>query len=88
MTEKRTSKITKSIKRLYNVAQYESLEIAVNYEDVIEWETPQERQTKSANISKLLLKDFEDTRNQVFVELNVSEKKAYFKNALDSIKNV
>lgn len=88
MSEKRKSKITKSIKRIYNVAQYESLEISVHYEDEIEWETPQERQTKSANISTLLLKDFETTRKQVFTELNASEKKAYFKNALDSMGNV
>ena len=87
MSEKRKSKITKSIRRIYNVAQYESLEIFVNYEDEIEWESVKERQSKSESIGKLLMKDFNKTRNDVFVELSESEKKAYFKNALDSIKS-
>ena len=86
MGEKRKSKITKSIKRIYNVAQYESLEIQVHYEDEIEWETVEERQKKSKSISDLLLKDFQETRKSVFVELNECEKKAYFKNALDSMQ--
>ena len=87
MTEKRISKITKSIRRVYNVAQYESLEIFVHYEDEIEWKDLKERQAKSDSIGKLLMSDFSQTRNEVFTELNECEKKAYFKNALDSIKS-
>jgi len=88
MSEKRKSKVEKSIKRIYNVAQYESLEVVVHYEEEIEWEDVAERQKKSDNISKLLLEDFKKTRLQVFQELNESEKKAYFKNALESIGTV
>ncbi len=72
---------------MYNVAQYESLEIFVHYEDEIEWEGVKERQSKSEMIGKLLIKDFNQTRNDVFTELSECEKKAYFKNALDSMKS-
>ena len=88
MRDKRKSKISKSIKRIYNVAQYESLELVVHYEEEIEWETVAERQKKADNISKLLLNDFKKTRLDVFNELNESEKKAYFKNLLKSIGDV
>ena len=86
--EKRKSVVHKSIKRLYNVAQYESLELIVHYEEEIEWADTKERQMKSENVSKLLLNDFKKTRLEVFKELNASEKKAYFKNALQSIGDV
>ena len=36
MSDKRKSKVSKSIKRIYNVAQYESLELVVHYEEEIE----------------------------------------------------
>ena len=88
MSDKRKSKISKSIKRIYNVAQYESLELVVHYEEEIEWETVAERQKKADNISKLLLNDFKKTRLDVFNELNASEKKAYFKNLLKSMGDV
>jgi len=88
MSEKRKSKVSKSIKRIYNVAQYESLELIVHYEEEIEWETVAERQKKADNISKLLLNDFKKTRLDVFTELNASEKKAYFKNLLQSMGDV
>ena len=86
--EKRKSVVHKSIKRLYNVAQYESLELIVHYEEEVEWETLAERQKKADSISKLLLNDFKKTRLDVFNELNASEKKAYFKNLLQSMGNV
>jgi|ETNvirnome_2_130_1030620.scaffolds.fasta_scaffold19959_2 hypothetical protein len=88
MSEKRKSGISKSIKRIYNVAQYESLEVIVHYEDEIEWENVAERQKKSDAISKLLLNDFKKTTLEVFKQLNESEKKAFFKNALKSMGNV
>jgi hypothetical protein len=88
MGDKRKSRIEKSIKRIYNVAQYESLEVVVHYEEDVEWADTKERQTKSDNISKLLLNDFKKTRLEIFKELNASEKKAYFKNALASIGDV
>jgi len=88
MSEKRKSKISKSIKRIYNVAQYESLELVVHYEEEVEWSDLAERQKKSDNISKLLVNDFKKTRLDVFNELNTSEKKAYFKNALQSMGDV
>ena len=84
--EKRKSKISKSVRRIYNVAQYESLELVINYEEEIDWDTIKERQQKSKNITSLLLDDFKNTRKEVFEELNESEKKAYFKNALKSMK--
>jgi hypothetical protein len=82
---KRVSKISKAIVRKYNVAQYETLEITVHHEDEIEWTTIEERQKKCVAAGKLLVDDFEKTRMAVFQELNESEKKAYFKNALDSM---
>ena len=83
--EKRKSKVTKKIKRIYNVAQYESLELEILYEDEIEWADIKERQDKCNSITKLLISDFEKTKKDVMTELNESEKKAYFVKALKSM---
>ena len=88
MADKRKSKIKKSVKRIYNVAQYESLELVVEYEEDVEWANIEERQSKSDAVAKLLINDFKKTRLQLFKELNASEKKVYFKNALESMGNV
>jgi len=87
MSEKaRTSRIKKSIRRVYKVADFETLELIVDYEDDLAWDTPEERQEKCDGMTKLLLDDFCKTRQDVFEELSVSEKKAYFRNLLKSMK--
>ena len=85
MSEKRKTKVTKSIKRIYNVAQFESLVIEVTQEDEIEWETLEERQSKCGSMTQLLVDDFGSTRRDVMTELNASENKAYFTKALASM---
>jgi hypothetical protein len=83
--EKRKSKVMKRIKRIYNVARFESLELEIYYEDDIEWADVKERQEKCNTVTKLLISDFEKTRKDVMTELNESEKKAYFVTALKSM---
>jgi len=70
----RKSKIAKSIRRVYNVGKYESLEISVTYEEDVAWEKVQERQDKSQKISNLLLRDFELTRQAAFNNENIGNK--------------
>ena len=80
---KRTSKITKSVSRKFNVAKYENLVIHVSYEEDIEWADLKERQKKSGDVTKLLLSDFEQTKKEVFEELGLEEKTAFMENPLE-----
>jgi hypothetical protein len=75
----RISKISKRISRTFRIGEFKSLVIDVNFEEEVSWKDMKERNTKSGNITKLLLKDFQNTTNEVFEELGVGEKKATFK---------
>jgi len=79
--KKRVGRISKSIERIYNIAPYESLKITVRLEEDIEWGTLKERQKKSANWTKILTQDFNDTATGVFKDQNVSEHKVFHKNS-------
>lgn len=85
--KQRESKVSKVVKRIYNVAQFESLEIAINHEDTILWSDLEERKQKLKRMSDLVVEDFKQTRKAVMEELELSEKKAYFKNALKSMRD-
>jgi thymidylate kinase len=74
----RTSKISKRISRTFKIGDYKSLVVDINFEEDVTWKDMNERNKKSENITKLLLKDFQNTTNEVFKELGVSEKKAVF----------
>lgn len=73
----RTSKIRKSIVRKFNLGNYENMDIIVDQEHTVEWSSLTELMDKSANITKLLTRDFQDTCSLVQEELQASEKKAF-----------
>jgi len=79
--EVRVGRIRKSIERIYNVAPYESLKVVVGIDEEIEWSTLAERQKKTKNWTKLLVKDFNETVEDVFKDQDVSEHKVFHKNA-------
>jgi hypothetical protein len=80
MADVRTSKIRKSIMRKFNLGNYENMDVIVDQEHTIEWSSLQELMDKSANVTKLVTKDFKDTCSMVQEELEASEKKAFLGN--------
>lgn len=79
MTELRKSKIRKAIVRKLNTAKYETIDIIVDQEHEIEWTEGKidELMKKSANITKLVVKDYQETEGQVLSDLNLSGQKAF-----------
>jgi hypothetical protein len=73
----RTSKIRKCIVRKLNTAKYETIDIIVDHEHEVTWKNVTEFMAKSENVSKLVLKDYEDTEIQVLKELNLNGYKAF-----------
>jgi len=73
-TPLRKSRIQKTITQKFTTGvRYEMLDITVSYDEVIEWKDLAERAQKSKNIHNLLLKDFEETRDDVFEQLKTRE---------------
>lgn len=87
MAEPRVSKIQKSIRRVFNVGKYESLEVQVSFEETVDWKDLEERQKKSNNITKLLISDFEKTRQEVFDGSKLEEKKSTTKSNIKEDAN-
>jgi len=79
VVDNRSSRIKKSIERIYNIAPYESLKIVVGIEEEIQWETLKERRRKSEDWTKILTDDFNKTVQDIFKDQNVSEKKVFIK---------
>jgi len=73
---KKKSIIKKSITRKLSTAQYETLDIHVEVEEEVEWETMEERMKKSENISKILVIDFVSTLTKSLEQMNLSKKLA------------
>lgn len=71
-----TSKIKKSITRKVSTAPYESVDIFLEIEETIEWDTPAERMEKTENYTKLLIVDFMKTLDKVANTLGVNKKVA------------
>lgn len=70
----RKSRIQKTITQKFTTnVRFEMLDITVSYDEVVEWTDLKARAEKSKNINKLLLKDFEETRDEVFKQLKVRE---------------
>ena len=80
----RKSHIRKTITRKLSTAKFESLDLTVEFEEEVEWNTIQERQEKSDKITKLLLNDFKQTRNAVLDALGLTEKKASVSSTVQS----
>jgi hypothetical protein len=70
----RTSKIKKSISRKISTAQYESIDIVVEIEEVVEWETTEERMRKTDTVSKILIVDFMKTLEKTMSDLKLNKK--------------
>lgn len=77
----RKSRISKSIERIFNIAQYESLKICVHIEEEIEWSSLSERNKKSDNWTKVLIEDFNTTVKAVFDNQKIESYKAFHKDA-------
>ena len=75
-----TSKIKKSISRKLSTANYETLDIHLEIEETIEWDTPAERMEKTENYTKLLIVDFMKTLDKVASTLGVDKKVAVINN--------
>ncbi len=70
----RVSKITKTVRRTLNVAPYENVDVSVSFEEEVTWENLKERQEKSNNMTKLLLKDYNKTLRDVCQNMGVKIK--------------
>ena len=57
----RHSRVRKTIRRIYNIAQYESLEVEVSFDEDIAWSNLEERDNKTKNLTKLLICDLYET---------------------------
>ena len=79
MAEPRTSSVTIGIKRLYNTAQFENIEIKLETTENIQWESLADRANKISKITSLLDAQFTKTQTQVFDDLGVEEKRAWRK---------
>jgi hypothetical protein len=77
----RKSRISKSIERIFNIAQYESLKVCVHIDEEIEWASLSERNKKSDNWTKVLMEDFNTTVKAVFDNQKVESYKAFHKDA-------
>jgi hypothetical protein len=88
---KRKSVLTKSIRRTFNLGNFQSLEISLSTQEEVEWTDIKEREEKSSKVTKILLKDFEKTKDEVFVQLGLSEAVTVTdnlqKSKSDSLKN-
>lgn len=81
----RKSRIQKTITQKFTTnVRFEMLDITVSYDEEIEWKDLKERAQKSKNIHKLLLKDFEETRDDVFDQLKVRESVHAYKTESDN----
>ena len=72
--EMRKSRIRKTIVRKLNTAKYETLDIIVEQEHEVEWADKDidMLMKKSAGITKLVIKDYQQTESQVLSDLNLS----------------
>ncbi len=80
----RRGRIQRQIQRTLNTAKFESIVITVGFDEEIEWSTLEERDRKVKNWETVLLKDFKESHDRILDELNLSHKKAYFKNNLEN----
>ena len=83
----RKSRIRKGIQRTLSTAKYEGLVIHDEIDEEIEWTTLEEREKKIKNWTTLLIKGFKQTHDRVLNELQLCQKRAYFKNYLEEQDN-
>ena len=79
---KRQTVVTKGITRTIQTAQYFSLTIQHVAQDTIEWETPDEREKKISNLTKLAVRDFIQTHDCVLDQLKLGQMHAFHKDGV------
>lgn len=72
ISKNRKSVIRKSITRKYNTAKYETMDITVDHQHEIEWDSIDNLKKKSNNVTTLVVQDFDDTQKRVFEELRTA----------------
>ena len=68
----RKSTIRKVIMRKYNTAKYETMDITVDHQHEIEWDSIDTLRKKSDNLTTLVTQDFDETAKKVFEELKMT----------------
>jgi len=71
--------IKKAISRKLSTASYETLDISVEIQEEIEWDTIEERTKKSDRITKILLIDFNSMLIKTLEQLKLNKKLAVIK---------
>lgn len=82
----RKSVIRKVITRKYNTAKYETMDITVDHQHEIEWDSISTLRMKSNNLTSLVVQDFDDTARKVMDELKVTAYLATISSSADSAK--
>jgi len=86
--EIRKSVIKKGLRRTIKTAEYEGLVIEESIEEIVEWSTLQERNTKIDNWEKIFFEKYKDFHNKVLEQFGFDHKKAFFKNPSESTKSL
>jgi hypothetical protein len=68
----RKSVVRKSVTRKYNTAKYETMDITVDHQHEIEWDSIENFRKKSNNITILVANDFEQTAAKVMEEFKLT----------------
>jgi len=68
------TKVRKRIGRTIQPQSFESLQVSVEYEDVIEWDTIEKRQKKLDDHLQLVIYDFQRSFERICKELKLQEK--------------
>lgn len=75
----RETEVNLGIRRVYNIGSYESLEVKVETTDKITWNTIEEREKKTENLTKILVKKFVNSKDIVFKGVKADEKHGTYK---------
>jgi hypothetical protein len=78
-SESHISNISIGLKRLYDIAQYENLEIRLHLDEQINWSSLEDREAQLAALVSRITDDFATTQVQVMSELGVEEKRAWMR---------
>jgi len=81
MEKKHTSLIRKKIGRKIQTKKFESLEIYVDIEEQIGWDSISERDEKTKKVTQILIKDFRNTMVDVVKELKLHRNTATIENS-------
>jgi len=82
----RTSRIKMGIQRTLNTAKFESIVIHYEIDEEITWADTETRERKVHNWETVLLSEYKHCHDRILEELDLSHKKAYFKDGLENKK--